>query len=189
MPIEPFEHIEVGRTGLTTTRLGLGGASIGGLFRPVADADAIALVEHAWSIGVRSFDVAPLYGYGNAERRMGAALAARPRDAYVLSTKVGRLVRPRDAIRPDAEIDRQSDGVRDDAYYADVGDRGLVFDYSADGVRRSLEESLERLGLSRFDIVYIHDPDDALGRRPARRLPRPRAPSRGGRRSGRSAPG
>jgi D-threo-aldose 1-dehydrogenase len=160
MPVEPFQHIEIGRTGLTTTRLGLGGASIGGLFRPVADADAIALVDHAWSIGVRSFDVAPLYGYGNAERRMGAALATRPRDAYVLSTKVGRLVRPRAAIPADADIDRQSDGVRDDAYYTDLGDRVLVFDYSADGVRRSLEESLERLGLSRVDIVYIHDPDD-----------------------------
>ena len=84
----------------------------------------------------------------------------RPRDEYVLSTKVGRLVRPRDAIPADADVDRQSDGVHDDAYYTDVGDRRVVFDYSGDGVRRSLEESLERLGLSRVDIVYIHDPDD-----------------------------
>jgi D-threo-aldose 1-dehydrogenase len=104
--------------------------------------------------------VAPLYGYGNGERRMGAALATRPRDEYVLSTKVGRLVRLRADIPPDADVDRQSDGTRDDAYYTDVGDRGLVFDYSADGVRRSLEESLERMGLSRIDIAYIHDPDD-----------------------------
>src|SRR6478609_3808303 len=104
MPVEPFEPIEIGRTGLATTRLGLGGASIGGLFRPVAEAEAIALVEHAWSIGVRSFDVAPLYGYGSAERRMGAALATRPRDEYVLSTKIGRLVRPRDAIPAGADV-------------------------------------------------------------------------------------
>jgi D-threo-aldose 1-dehydrogenase len=160
MPVEPFQRIGIGRTGLTTTRLGLGGASIGGLFRPVDDADAIALVDHAWEIGVRSFDVAPLYGYGNGERRMGAALAPRPRDEYVLSTKVGRLVRPRADIPADADVDRQSDGVRDDAYYTDLGDRGVVFDFSADGVRRSLEESLERMGLSRIDIAYIHDPDD-----------------------------
>jgi D-threo-aldose 1-dehydrogenase len=160
MPVEPFQRIGIGRTGLTTTRLGLGGASIGGLFRPVDDADAIALVDHAWEIGVRSFDVAPLYGYGNGERRMGAALAPRPRDAYVISTKVGRLVRPRADIPADADVDRQSDGVRDDAYYTDLGDRGVVFDFSSDGVRRSLEESLERMGLSRIDIAYIHDPDD-----------------------------
>jgi len=160
MPVEPFQRIGIGRTGLTTTRLGLGGASIGGLFRPVDDADAIALVDHAWEIGVRSFDVAPLYGYGNGERRMGAALAPRPRDAYVISTKVGRLVRPRADIPADADVDRQTDGVRDDAYYTDLGDRGVVFDFSGDGVRRSLEESLERMGLSRIDIAYIHDPDD-----------------------------
>src|SRR4051812_6091900 len=105
MPVDPFERVAIGRTALTTTRLGLGGASIGGLFRPVTDDDAIALVDHAWSIGVRSFDVAPLYGYGNGERRTGAALAARPRDEYVLSTKVGRLVRARAELAPDADID------------------------------------------------------------------------------------
>lgn len=159
MAVDPFERIQIGRTGLRTTRLGLGGASIGGLFRPVDDADAIALVDHAWSIGVRSFDVAPLYGYGNGERRMGAALASRPRDEYVLSTKVGRLVRGRDELAPDADLDRQSDGSRDDAYYTDIGDRAMVYDYSSDGVRRSLEESLARMALSRIDIVYIHDPD------------------------------
>ena len=91
---------------------------------------------------------------------MGAALAARPRDEYVLSTKVGRLVRPRDAIPAGCRHRPPVRRRRDDAYYTDVGDRGLVFDYSGDGVRRSLEESLERLGLPRVDIVYIHDPDD-----------------------------
>jgi len=160
MPVDPFERVGIGRTGLGTTRLGLGGASIGGLFRPVDDADAVALVDHAWSIGVRSFDVAPLYGYGNGERRMGAALAPRPRDEYVLSTKVGRLVRDRGDIAPDADVDHQSDGSKDDAYYTDIDGRAMVYDYSADGVRRSLEESLERMGLSRIDIVYIHDADD-----------------------------
>ena len=100
MPFEPFERVAVGRTSLTVTRLGLGGASIGGLFRPVTDRDARTVVEHAWSIGIRSFDVAPLYGYGAAERRMGGALAGRPRDEFVLSTKVGRLVRAAGEVSP-----------------------------------------------------------------------------------------
>jgi D-threo-aldose 1-dehydrogenase len=162
MPFEPFETVAVGRTGLTVTRLGLGGASIGGLFRPVDDATAEGVVAHAWALGVRSFDVAPLYGYGAAERRMGRVLAAQPRDAFVLSSKVGRLVRTTDEIRPGADIDRQASGGRDDAFYADVGDRRIVFDYSAEGVRRSVLDSLERLGLERIDILLIHDPDDYI---------------------------
>jgi D-threo-aldose 1-dehydrogenase len=160
MPFDPFERVPIGRTGLSPTRLGLGGASIGGLFRPTGDADAAGVVDHAWSIGVRSFDVAPLYGYGAAERRMGAVLARFPRDEYVLSTKVGRLVRDVADLEPGDDVDRQAVDGHDDAFYADVGDRRVVFDYSADGVRRSLAESLERLGLDRVDIAYIHDPDD-----------------------------
>ena len=80
--------------------------------------------------------------------------------SYVLSTKVGRIVRPADRVPPGADIDHQALDGRDDAYYEDVGDRRVVFDYSADGVTRSLEESLARLGLDRVDLVYIHDPDD-----------------------------
>ena len=159
MPFDPFEPVAVGRTGLTATRLGLGGASLGGLFRAVDDAAAVAVVAHAWEIGIRSFDVAPLYGYGAAERRMGPALAQHPRDTFVLSTKVGRLVRTVDTIPPNADIDRQALDGRDDAYYADIADRRIVFDYSADGIRRSVMESLERLGLDRVDILYLHDPD------------------------------
>ena len=159
MPFDPFERVPVGRTGLAVTRLGLGGASIGGLFRAVDDDTATAVVRHAWSLGIRSFDVAPLYGYGAAERRMGGVLAYHPRDAFVLSTKVGRLVRTVDAIGPSDDVDHQALSGRDDAYYADVGDRRIVFDYSADGIRRSVLESLERLGLERIDILYVHDPD------------------------------
>jgi len=85
---------------------------------------------------------------------MGTALAGRPRDEYVLSTKVGRLVRPAGGVDADADIDVQ------DAFYARPDGVRLVFDYSADGVRRSIEESLERLGLARIDIALIHDPDD-----------------------------
>ena len=154
MPFEPTERLRIGQTGLDVTRLGFGGASIGGLFTAVGDEDAIATVERAWDLGIRTFDVAPLYGLGAAERRMGRALAGKPRDEFVLSTKVGRLVVPRDSLAPGADIDEQ------DANYPHVDPVGLVFDYSGDGVRRSIEASLERLGLDRIDIALIHDPDD-----------------------------
>ena len=160
MPVDSTERVPLGHTGLTVTRLGFGGASIGGLFSDVRDEDAIAAVRHAWDLGVRSFDTAPLYGYGASERRVGAALRDRPRDAFVLSTKVGRLVRDEATIPPDADLDRQALDGRDDAFYVRHEPVRLVFDYSADGVRRSLEESLERLGLDRIDIAFIHDPDD-----------------------------
>ncbi|MDF2735402.1 MAG: L-fuco-beta-pyranose dehydrogenase [Chloroflexota bacterium] len=160
MPIDSTERAPLGRTGLVVTRLGFGGASIGGLFSAVTDEDAIRTVRHAWDLGVRSFDTAPLYGYGASERRMGAALRDRPRDAFVLSTKVGRLVREAATIPPGTDIDRQMIDGREDAFYVRDRPVRLVFDYSADGVRRSLEESLERLGLDRIEIAFIHDPDD-----------------------------
>jgi len=159
MPFEPTERVVLGRTGIEVTRLALGGASIGGLFRPVPDAQADAVVRRAWELGIRTFDTAPLYGYGVSERRMGAVLREQPRDAYVLSTKVGRLVRPIGDIPPGVDIDRQRLGEREDAFYVRSEPVQLVFDYTADGVRRSIEESLERLGLDRIDIAFIHDPD------------------------------
>ena len=154
MPFDPTDRLPLGGTGLQLTRLGLGAASIGGLYEAVDEAQALATLDRAWELGVRTFDVAPLYGYGAAERRVGRALAGRPRDEYVLSTKVGRLVRPAGAVAADADIDVQ------DAFYGRPAAVRLVFDYSADGVRRSIEESLERLGLDRIDIALIHDPDD-----------------------------
>jgi D-threo-aldose 1-dehydrogenase len=160
MTIDHAERVAIGGTGLTVTRLGLGGASIGGLFKAVEDDDAIVTIRHAWDLGVRYFDTAPLYGYGASERRFGAALQDRPRDDFVLSTKVGRLVRDRVAIPPGADVDRQQLDGQDDAYYVVADPVGIVFDYSADGVRRSIEESLERLRLDRIDIALIHDPDD-----------------------------
>ncbi len=160
MPYEPFERVPLGRTGLAVTRLGFGAGSIAGLFTPVGEDDAIDVVQHAWEIGIRMFDAAPLYGYGAGERRLGAGLAGRPRDEYVLSTKVGRLVQPVEAVPPGADIDRQAiDGV-DDAYFAETAGRTVVFDYSADGVRRSVDQSLERLGVDRIDLLLIHDPDE-----------------------------
>src|SRR5436309_7312466 len=160
VPIDPAERRPLGRTGLTATPLGFGGAPIGGLYRPVADDDAIAVVRRAWDLGIRLFDTAPLYGYGASERRVGAALADRPRDAFVLSTKVGRLVAEVGRIPPGAEIDRQVLDGREDGAYAGTAGRKVLFDFSADGVRRSIDESLERLGLDRIDIALIHDPDD-----------------------------
>jgi len=160
MTVDHAERVPIGRTGLAVTRLGFGGASIGGLFTAVEDDDAIATIGHAWDLGIRYFDTAPLYGYGASERRFGAALAERPRGDFVLSTKVGRLVRERAAIPQGADVDPQRLGEQDDAYYVVADPVGIVFDYSADGVRRSIEESLERLRLERIDIALIHDPDD-----------------------------
>jgi len=159
MPYDPFERVAIRDTDLRVTRLGFGAASIGGLYREVTDADAESTIRHAWDLGVRYFDVAPLYGYGAAERRLGAVLRTVPRDEFVLSTKVGRLVVGADALRPGADVDRQQLHGRDDAFYAGTAGRHIVFDYSAEGVRRSLGESLERLRLDRIDLALVHDPD------------------------------
>lgn len=163
MAIDHAARVPLGRTGLEVTRLAFGGASIGGLFRYVETDDAIATVRDAWDLGIRAFDTAPLYGYGASERRFGAALAGRPRDDFVLSTKVGRLVRDRASIPPGADVDRQRFEGHDDAFYVVREPVRIVFDYSGDGVRRSIEESLVRLGLDRIDIALIHDPDDHWG--------------------------
>src|ERR1700690_3990314 len=160
MAVDPDQRVPLGRTGLSVTRLGFGAASIGGLYTPVGDADARAVIDHAWSLGIRFFDVAPLYGYGAAEEGLGRALSVRPRDEFVLSTKVGRLVRRQGELRPGDELDRQALDEREDAFYPDVAGRRIAFDYSRDGILRSVEASLGRLGLSRIDILFIHDPDD-----------------------------
>jgi D-threo-aldose 1-dehydrogenase len=160
MAFDPTQRVTLGGTGVTVTRLGLGTAEIGGLYRGVSDDDAASLVRHAWDAGVRYFDTAPLYGYGNGERRLGLGLRGRERDAFTVSTKVGRLLVPRDRVPPGAAVDRQSrDGV-DDAFYVETPPVRPVFDYSRDAVTQSLEESLQRLALERVDIAYIHDPDD-----------------------------
>ncbi len=130
------------------TRLGLGCAPLGNLFQAVADDDAVATVDAAWDAGWRLFDTAPLYGHGLSERRLGAALAGRPRDEYVLSTKVGRLLRPPAA------------GSTVETIFVDAPDLDPVFAYSRDAVLRSIDESLERLGVDRIDVVHVHDPDD-----------------------------
>ena len=133
------------------SRLGFGGAAIGNLFTAVDDEAARAAIDAAWESGIRYFDTAPHYGLGLSERRLGAALRARPRDEFVLSTKVGRILDPapgdQSATRDDQGFDVPATHIR-------------RWDFSGDGVRRSIEESLLRLGLDRIDIAYLHDPDD-----------------------------
>lgn len=129
--------------------LGFGAAPIGNLYRAISDDVAIAAVDAAWQAGLRYFDTAPHYGLGLSEKRVGQVLAAKPRDEYLLSTKVGRLLRPNPDPKP---------GIVE--AYDTTNELRRVRDYSADGVKRSIEESLERLGVDRIDIVYIHDPDD-----------------------------
>ncbi|KQS10662.1 aldo/keto reductase [Curtobacterium sp. Leaf183] len=124
-----------------------GGAGIGNLLRAVTDDDARATVDAAWDVGVRGFDTAPHYGLGLSERRLGAALADRPRGAYAVSTKVGRLLVP-----------GPGDGTDDDGF-AVPNDVVRQWDPTPDGVRRSLDESLGRLGLDHVDVAYLHDPD------------------------------
>jgi D-threo-aldose 1-dehydrogenase len=136
--------------GIALTELGFGGGSLGNLYRATSDDDARAAVDAAWAGGVRYYDTAPHYGLGLSESRLGAALAERPRDAYVLSTKVGRLLEP----NPNPTGSDLAAGGFD---VADTLRRR--FDFSASGVRRSLESSLERLGIDCVDIAYVHDPD------------------------------
>lgn len=130
-------------------RLGFGAASIGNLYRPVSAETAREVLETAWDGGVRSFDTAPHYGLGLSERRLGAFLAERPRDSYRLSTKVGRLLVPNAAFA----------GGTDTEGFAVPDDLVRRFDPSADGIRRSLDDSLQRLGLDRVDTLLLHDPD------------------------------
>ncbi|MEU0032994.1 MULTISPECIES: aldo/keto reductase [unclassified Streptomyces] len=139
----------LGRSGVEVSALSFGGAGIGNLFTPVSDDEAYEAVDAAWDSGIRTFDTAAHYGLGLSERRLGAALRERPRRAYTLSTKVGRLLVPADTGGDDL-----ADG------FAVPATHRRVWDFSADGVRRALEDGLERLGVDRVDVVYLHDPDD-----------------------------
>ncbi len=127
-----------------------GGGPIGGLYAPVSDATAAETLAAAWAAGIRAFDTAPHYGAGLSERRIGEFLSGRPREEFVVSTKVGRLLVPAAGDTEGAE-----------GFYG-TPPLTRIRDYSRDGVLRSLEESLRRLGLDRVDIVLIHDPDDFL---------------------------
>ena len=135
---------------LQVPTLGYGAANVGNLFHELSDDDAWAVLDAAWESGIRFYDTAPHYGLGLSERRLGAFLQTKPRNEYVLSTKVGRLLRP----NPD------HDGGLDTANDFHVpDDLQRVWDFSADGIRTSLEESRERLGIEHIDLLYLHDPE------------------------------
>jgi D-threo-aldose 1-dehydrogenase len=126
--------IQLGKNPLQVTDFGLGAAPLANLYKPVPETDAIATVQSAYQNGVRLFDTAPLYGLGLSEERVGKALQGLPRSSYVISTKIGRVLHP----------DRS----------------GYAFDYTRDGVLRSLEGTLQRLEMDYVDILHIHDPDN-----------------------------
>ncbi|MFD0318683.1 aldo/keto reductase [Streptomyces flavalbus] len=137
--------------GVEVTALGLGTGGIGNLYTKVSDEQAHQAVAAAWRQGVRYFDTAPHYGLGLAERRLGEALRDRPRAEFTLSTKVGRRLEPVHATAPGDDL---ANG------FAVPATHRRVWDFTADGVRRTLDASLARLGVDRVDIVYLHDPDD-----------------------------
>ncbi|WP_020014377.1 aldo/keto reductase [Promicromonospora sukumoe] len=141
---------EVRATGVRLTTLGLGAAPAGNLYRATTDDEAHATFQAAWDAGIRYFDTAPHYGLGLSERRLGAYLRTRPRDELVISTKVGRLLvdSPETADRRDPEMFDVPAAAR------------RVWDFSRDGVLASVEASLERTGLDRIDVAYLHDPDE-----------------------------
>jgi D-threo-aldose 1-dehydrogenase len=147
--VVPLVTRPVGRSVLRLTEVSLGGAQLGNLYRAITDEQAVATVDAAWERGIRYFDTAPHYGLGLSERRLGTALAGRPRSEYVLSTKVGRRLEP---LSPPGELDDEGFDV--------AATHRRVWDFSRDGVLRSLEESLQRLGVDGVDIVYLHDPDE-----------------------------
>ena len=183
--VEIKQTVQLGQSTVHVPRLGLGTVPMGGLFGEVSDEDARLILRRSYELGLTLFDTAPVYGFGLAERRIGEALETLPRDQIVLTTKVGRLIRPVSfarrvgrAFRSAAEqgprgfaslgykatrVVRRARGDRTVrlGYPFESGDRGLgeVFDFSYDGVMRSFEESLERLHVDKVDILFIHDPD------------------------------
>ncbi|HSU05844.1 MAG TPA: aldo/keto reductase [Acetobacteraceae bacterium] len=140
-----WEKRRVGRTDLQVTVLGFGTATMGGSRIPVSREESEAMVRAAWDAGVRYVDTAPFYGVGASERRVGDALRDKPRNEWVLSTKVGRLLKPRRGQ------DASTDGRTAPLPFT------VVYDYSHDGIMRSVEDSYQRLGLDKIDILYVHD--------------------------------
>ncbi|MFG2650313.1 aldo/keto reductase [Streptomyces sp. NPDC048436] len=140
----------LGPGGVRVTELSFGAAGLGNLYTPVSDEEAAEALDAAWDAGIRHFDTAPHYGIGLSERRVGEALRGRDRSTYTVSTKAGRLLEP------------VAGPVGNDLAhgFAVPATHRRVWDFSADGIRRSLEASLTRLGLDRVDVVYLHDPDD-----------------------------
>lgn len=139
---------ELGETGIRLTRVGFGAASLGNLYRETTDEEAHGAMAAAWNAGIRYFDTAPHYGLGLSEIRLGREIAGHARDEYVLSTKVGRRLVP-----------HENPTTFDDHLFIVPGDLRRQWDFSRDGILRSLESSLQRLGVDRIDIAFLHDPD------------------------------
>ncbi|WP_457964231.1 aldo/keto reductase [Arthrobacter sp. D1-29] len=142
--------------------LGFGGAGIGNLYRAMPDTRATATVEAAWEAGIRYFDTAPHYGLGLSERRLGGVLRGKPRNEFVLSTKVGRLLVPHQGVLTGGtppDIHAAEDAPGDPEGFDVPALSRRVWDFSEQGIRQSLEDSLERLGLDQVDIAYLHDAD------------------------------
>ncbi len=153
MAINPFASVALGNSPVLVSRLGLGTLPLANFHRVVSGGEAADIVSHAVDIGVRYIDTAPDYGFGLAEERVGAALRTKPRSSWVLSTKVGRL------LRSDAPPD-PGHFVSGKPIFVETPPVNPVFDFSYEATLTSLEESLDRLGLDRVDVVFIHDPDD-----------------------------
>lgn len=132
-------------------KLGFGAANLGNLYRELSDEQAWAALDAAWDAGIRYFDTAPHYGLGLSERRLGAFLRTKPRDEYLISTKVGRLLRPNPDFAGELDLEQG---------FAVPASLIRVWDASAAGIRASLDESLDRLGLDSVDILFLHDPDN-----------------------------
>lgn len=145
--MDPVAKQRWARSGIETTLMGFGSAPIGNIFRPISEEESAALIKAAWDAGVRYFDTAPMYGHGLSEARCGQGLRWYPRDQYILSTKVGRLLKPR--RRAQIDFTPWVDGLPFETQ----------FDYSYDGTMRSIEDSLQRLALEHIDIALIHDID------------------------------
>jgi D-threo-aldose 1-dehydrogenase len=145
--MRPDDRRVLGKAGVEVTIMGFGGAPLGNMYQALSDPQARATVEAGYDAGIRYFDTAPLYGFGLSEHRLGEALRSRSRDHFVLSTKVGRLLKPGDPA------------TLDHGQFQDSLPFAQVYDYSYDGVMRSLEDSLQRLGTYRIDILLVHDLD------------------------------
>ncbi len=146
--VNPLEKGVLGSSGLEVTRIGLGCAALGGLYGDIPEEQAEAVVARALALGLNLFDTAPLYGSGKSELRLGRALQGVPRDSYVLCSKVGRVLEPTGGEERGEDI------------FDNPPPFKAVFDFSYDGIMRSFEESLERLGVDRIDVLHIHDPDN-----------------------------
>jgi D-threo-aldose 1-dehydrogenase len=145
--MDPAAKVRFGRAPLEVTQMGFGAAPIGNFLKPISEEESAAMVHAAWRAGMRYFDTAPLYGHGLSEARLGAALRWYPREEFVVSTKVGRVLKP--ARRSEIDFKPWVDGLPFQ----------LRLDYSYDGVMRSFEDSLQRLGLQYVDILFVHDAD------------------------------